>query len=79
MTRYEKGDRNPKEDRTLEIAQILNVNIHAIKKYEYKKPIDIVYTLMWLEKLIPNYYIDLSNIPNVNEKTILIIKRCLEE
>lgn len=23
MTRYEKGDRNPKEDRTLEIAQIL--------------------------------------------------------
>lgn len=31
MTRYEKGGRNPKEDRTLEIAQILNVNYNAIK------------------------------------------------
>ncbi|MCM1370669.1 MAG: helix-turn-helix domain-containing protein [Clostridium sp.] len=79
MTRYEKGDRNPKEDRTLEIAQILNVNINSIKKYEYKEPIDIIYTLMWLEELIPNYYIDLSNIPNINDKKILILKRCLDE
>ena len=38
ITRYEKGDRNPKDDRTLEIAQILNVNINSIKKYEYKEP-----------------------------------------
>lgn len=74
MTRYEKGDRNPKEDRALEIVKILNVNINSIKKYEYKEPIDIVYTLMWLEELIPNYYIDLSNVPNINEKNILCIK-----
>lgn len=79
MTRYEKGDRNPKEDRALEIAKILNVNINSIKKYEYKEPIDIVYTLMWLEELIPNYYIDLSNVPNINEKNILIVKSFLEE
>ena len=38
MTRYEKGDRNPKEDRTLGIAQILNVNMNSIKKHEYKEP-----------------------------------------
>ena len=47
MTRYEKGERNPKDDRTLEIANILNVNYNAIKKYEYKDPIEIIYTLMW--------------------------------
>lgn len=29
---------------------------------------------MWLEELIPNYYIDLSNVLNINEKNILIIK-----
>ena len=32
MTRYEKGNRNPKNDRTMEIAHILNVNIASIKK-----------------------------------------------
>ncbi|MFV0250092.1 MAG: helix-turn-helix domain-containing protein [Bacilli bacterium] len=33
MTRYEKGNRNPKEERTLEISKILNVNMNSIKKY----------------------------------------------
>ena len=59
MTRYEKGDRNPKDDRTLEISKILNVNFNAIKKYVYKDPIDVLYTLLWLEELIPRYQIDL--------------------
>ena len=55
MTRYEKGNRNPKDDRTSEIAKILDININAIKKYDYKDPIDLLYTLMWLEELIPKY------------------------
>lgn len=29
MTRYEKGNRNPKEDRTKEIAKILNINYNC--------------------------------------------------
>ena len=29
MTRYEKGNRNPKEDRTKIIAEILNINYNA--------------------------------------------------
>ena len=37
MTRYEKGERNPKDDRTLEISKILNVNFNSIKKYDFKK------------------------------------------
>ena len=45
MTRYEKGDRNPKFDRTLEIARKLNISVNAIKKYDYKDPIDIIYIL----------------------------------
>lgn len=36
MTRYEKGNRNPKEDRTLELSKILEINYNAIKKYDYK-------------------------------------------
>lgn len=61
MTRYEKGDRNPKDDRTRMIAETLNINYNAIKKYDYKNPMDIVYTLIWLEELIPNYSIELAS------------------
>lgn len=35
MTRYEKGNRHSQNNRTLEIAKILNVNYNTIKKYEY--------------------------------------------
>ncbi len=79
MTRYEKGNRNPKNDRTMEIAQILNVNIASIKKYDYKNVEDIIYTLMWLEELLPNYHIDLSDVSSVKNNTILELKKFLDE
>lgn len=79
MTRYEKGERNPKEDRVLEMSKVLNVNVNSIKKYDYKEGIDLIYTLMWLEELIPNYQIDVSNVPNVNDKKIITIKNFLSE
>ena len=78
MTRYEKGNRNPKNDRTMEIAQILNVNIASIKKYDYKNVEDIIYTLMWLEELLPNYHIDLSDVSSVKNNTILELKKFLD-
>lgn len=65
MTRYEKGNRNPKDERTRQIADILNVNYNAIKNYDYKEMIDVIYTLLWLEELIPNYEIDLSRVPSL--------------
>ena len=79
MTRYEKGDRNPKDDRTNEIANILSVNYNAIKKYDFKDPIDIIYMFMWMEELIPNYIIDLSKVPRVNDNYINIIKIFIKE
>ena len=59
MTRYEKGNRNQKENRTKEIATILNVSVNAIKKYDFRNLIDLFYTLLWLEELFPNYDLDL--------------------
>ena len=76
MTRYEKGDRNPKDKRLLEISSILNVSSNSIKVYDYKNPTDIIYVLMWLEELIPNYIIDISKVINVDEyysKTIITV------
>ena len=79
MKRYEKGDRNPKDDRTLEIFKILNVNFNAIKKYDYKNPIEVLYTLLWLEELIPRYQIDLSKVPNINDENIISIRKLIKE
>lgn len=78
MTRYEKGDRNPKEDRVKELSKILNINYHAIKKYDFASANDIVYFLMWLEELIPNYVIDLTRIPKVNDNNIIMLKQLIE-
>ena len=79
MTRYEKGNRNPKKDRIEKLSDILNVNSNAIKKYDYTEIIDVIYSLMWLEELIPNYRINLSNVPMVDESQILIIRRFINE
>ena len=79
MTRYEKGDRNPKDERLTEIANILNVSFNSIKKYDYNNLIDLIYTLMWLEELIPNYYINFSDVPNINELYIVTIKKFYDE
>ena len=34
---------------------------------------------MWLEEIIPRYYIDLSKVPNINENNIIIIKKFINE
>ena len=79
MTRYEKGQRNPKEDRTKIIAEILNINYNAIKKYDYRNPIDIVYTLIWLEELIPNYNIELASTKNLSSADVLKIQIAIDK
>ncbi|MGM9881679.1 MAG: helix-turn-helix domain-containing protein [Bacilli bacterium] len=58
MTRYERGDRTPKKDRLLEIANILNVNVNCIREYEFTKTEDIIYFLLWLEEIYPKMNID---------------------
>ena len=77
--RYEKGERNPKDDRTYELSKILKVNYNAIKKYDFKDQSDILYTLMWLEELLPRYQIDLSRIPSINDDNIIKFKEFINE
>ncbi len=60
MARYEKGERTPKEDRIIEIANILEVNHRSIGKYDFESPLDIVYIFMWLEELYPKMNVDLA-------------------
>lgn len=78
MTRYEKGDRNPKDNRTRIIAEILNINYNAIKKHDYKNPIDVVYTLICLEELISNYSVNLECIKNLSSDDVLKIQTAIK-
>ena len=73
ITNYENGIRSPEDDRLLEISNILNVRINTIKEYDFKESANIVYTLMWLEELYPEYQIDLP-ITYYNDNTLLISK-----
>ena len=79
MTRYEKGQRNPNEDRTLEISQILNVNYNAIKRYDFKDPVDICYILLWLDELMPKYKMDIPNLFDTDNNNVDAIKKVLSE
>ena len=79
ITRYEKGDRNPEECRTKKIANILEVKYEAIKRFDYKEPIDLIYTLLWLEELYPNFVFDLDNVKTLDNENSIIIKNFLNE
>ena len=60
MTRYEKGERAPKEERLKAQAKILLTNINLIKVYDFKSESDLVYFLLWLEIKYPNLRIDID-------------------
>ena len=60
MTRYESGERTPKEERLKELSKILLTNINMIKAYDFKSESDIVYLLLWLEIKYPNLRIDID-------------------
>lgn len=63
MTRYEKGNRNPKEYRLSEFIDIFNVNVNSLKHYDFHNIIDVIEILLWLEEIIPNYNLNLSEVP----------------
>ena len=50
MARYESGDRKPKENRLLEISNILKVNPKIIKEYNFQNQEDLIYMLLWLDE-----------------------------
>ena len=60
MTRYERGDRVPKEDRLKEIANILNVNVKCLKEFDFRMDEDMIYMLLWMEEMYPRMDIDLD-------------------
>ncbi|MBO4456238.1 MAG: helix-turn-helix transcriptional regulator [Butyrivibrio sp.] len=57
MTRYEINDRDIKPDRLKKMAQVLNVNIHMIERWNFRDPEQLFYALLWIDELCPNIVI----------------------
>lgn len=74
MTRYERGDRIPKENRLIEIADILNVNINLIREYDFKNDVDIIYFILWLEEIYPRLEINFNIVYLLNNRNVLLSK-----
>ena len=58
---YETNYRSPSNERLKEIAELYEVSVNAIKKYDFNNPIDVVYFYMWLEEQFPYYEIIFDN------------------
>lgn len=79
MARYEKGERTPKEDRLIELANILKINPSSIGKYDFENSLDIVYIFMWLEELYPKMNVDLAMSEQLQNKTDALIDGFINE
>lgn len=62
ITRYEKGGRTPKEERIKDMSDILNVNYLALKLYDFSTTSDLIYFLIWLDELYPNFHLNLNDV-----------------
>ena len=54
---YETNYREPSKERLKDIAELYEVSINSIKKYDFNNPIDVIYSLMWLEEEFPYFEI----------------------
>lgn len=79
MARYEKGERTPKEDRLIELANILKINPSSIGKYDFENPLDIVYIFMWLQELYPKMNVDLAMSEQLQNKADALIGNFIKE
>ncbi len=55
---YENNRREPGYERLQDLADLYEVNVNAIKKYDFKNPIDLLYIMMWMEEIYPYYEIN---------------------
>ena len=50
-----------------------------IKSYDFKDPMDIVYVLLWLEDVSPDYILKPSGLETLTNNTSSCIKKALKE
>ena len=58
---YENNTTSPSQSRLEELAELFEVSVDAIRKYDFTNPIDEIYYQMWLEEQYPYYQFQLPD------------------
>ena len=51
---------SPSQSRLEELAELFEVSVDAIRKYDFTNPIDEIYYQMWLEEEFPYYQFNIE-------------------
>lgn len=57
---YENNTTSPSQSRLEELAELFEVSVDAIRKYDFTNPIDEIYYQMWLEGEFPYYQFNIE-------------------
>lgn len=76
---YESNYRHPSKERLKDIAELYEVSINAIKEYDFSNPIDVIYSLMWLEEEFPYYEINFDTESYEKTKYNEMVKNVINE
>lgn len=76
---YESNYRHPNKERLKDIAELYEVSINAIKEYDFSNPIDVIYSLMWLEEEFPYYEINFDTESYEKTKYNEMVKNVINE
>ncbi len=57
---YENNTTGPSPSRLEELAELFEVSVDAIRKYDFTNPIDEIYYQMWLEEEFPYYQFNIE-------------------
>lgn len=76
---YENNYRESSKDRLKEIAELYEVSVNAIKKYDFNNPIDVIYFHMWLEEEFPYYEIKFDYISHEDTEYNEVVLNAINE
>jgi len=76
VCRYERKDRDIKRDRLKKMAEVLDVNIKMIERWDFRDPEQLYYELLWIEELCPGMILrkDSSDNPENGTYKVLLEK-----
>ena len=76
---YESNCREPSKVRLKEISDLYEVSVNVVEKYGFSNPIDVIYSLMWLEEKFLYYEINFDTESYEKTKYNEIIKNVIDE
>lgn len=69
ICRYEKHDRDIKPDRLRKMAEVLDVNIKMIERWDFRDPEQLYYMMLWFEELCPGMILRKNSIVTPENET----------